>query len=139
MEILGLPAMVSNQNAEYLENVYQREFLTIDNDSVSISIGLYDDDRCISQNIYVESFSEIFALSDPGGEIQDKNEWISKDGWPFTRYIIPAGLGEVTLIFGLHNVDDRLYVARPIDKSPLDATAEDYVVDFNRYYTRSQY
>ncbi len=120
-------------------SIYTKETLTIDMANVILSTEFFSDESCAAGSSISEIFNHILGLENIGGEIQARDEWVSKNGYDFVRYSIPLLIvGVESFPVGLHNVDDRLYAVEPFNVYPLLAVEEDFVVNFNKYYISVQ-
>ena len=134
----------------YLEDLFQtglgdstqlflKEALTIGPESMSLSLKLFSDDQCVESDPVFDLISQAIGLDNVGGEIQVRDEWVSKNGYGFFRYSIPVNfIPADNFPIGLYHAGERLYLVEPFEAHPLGAVEEDYVVNFNKYYVRVQ-
>jgi len=123
-----------------LDNLFLKEVLTIGPEKVTLSVKLFFDDLCTEpDDLSYDLYNQVIGLENIGGEIQARDEWVSKNGYDFIRYSISVNfIPAETFPLGLHNVDDRLYIVEPFEADIFLAVAEDYAVNFNKYYVRVQ-
>ncbi len=122
------------------DNLFLKEVLTIGRESVTLSVKLFLDDLCAEpDDLSYDLYNQVIGLENIGGEIQARDEWVSKNGYDFVRYSIPVNfIAAESFPLGLHNVDDRLYIVEPFETGVFFAVEEDYFVNFNKYYVRVQ-
>ena len=120
-----------------LTQLYLKEVLTVEPESMTLSMTLFLDDLCVEPQPILDFYVQVLMLDNIGGEIQVRDEWVSKNGHDFFRYTIPVNFMPGGYFpVALHNVDDRLYIVEPFETDIFLAIEEDYVVNFNKYYTR---
>lgn len=117
---------------------FVKEALTIGPESMTLSVELFLDELCTEPDkLLYDLYNQVVGLENICGEIQARDEWVSKNGYGFVRYLVPVNfIPAETFSLGLHNVDDRLYIVEPFETGIFQAVEEGYIVNFNKYHTR---
>ncbi|PCJ46668.1 MAG: hypothetical protein COA99_02350 [Moraxellaceae bacterium] len=122
---------------------YWTEKLTIEPNNIILEFSLFTDDQC--QELGDTSglfggftdyiFQQMYAEFSVGGEILAKNELVSDEELSFIQYEAPVGRSTHydELYLNVRNVGDRLYKVETSHHA-----LEDYTVNFDKYYIRTQ-
>ena len=118
-------------------SIYREEVFTVDTESVVLSTEFFSDESCADAYSISRKFKFNLELENAAGETQVRGEWVSRHGYNFVRFsddLLLAGTEPFPV--GLYHVDDRLYAVEPLTSNPVFAFEVNYVVNFNKYYTR---